>query len=191
MSRFTIYRNPLPYAPLLEGRVLKHIDLAVIHCTELPTLSMAREFGEKVHYPASSTGNSGHYYIERSGRIEEWVPVDRVAHHVRGYNERSVGIELINVGRYPDWLDSRKQELMEPYTAAQLDSLASLLRHLQQQLPALFWVAGHETLDTGRVTASDDPNATVFRKCDPGPLFPWADLLARIELRRFEPENSF
>jgi N-acetylmuramoyl-L-alanine amidase len=113
--------------------------------------------------------------------------VNRVAHHVRGYNERSVGIELINVGRYPDWFDSRRQELCEPYTADQIDSLARLLHQLQQQLPALGWIAGHEALDTGRVAASDDPDATVFRKRDPGPLFPWADLLARIKLQQFEP----
>jgi N-acetylmuramoyl-L-alanine amidase len=187
MSRLIIHRNLLPYAPLLEARTLQRVDLAVIHCTELPDLAMAREFGEKVLYPESSTGNSGHYYIERSGLVEEWVPVDRVAHHVRGYNERSVGIELINTGRYPDWFDSRRQQMSEPYATAQLDSLASLLQRLRQDLPALRWIAGHDELDTGRVAASDDPDTTVFRKRDPGPLFPWAELLVRIELRRFEP----
>ncbi|MCW8873659.1 MAG: N-acetylmuramoyl-L-alanine amidase [Xanthomonadales bacterium] len=187
MPRLIINQNHLPYASLLETRNPRLVDLAVIHCTELPNLAMAREFGERIHYPASSTGNSGHYYIERSGNIEEWIPVDRVAHHVRGYNERSVGIELVNVGRYPDWFDSRKQELSEPYTAAQVESLASLLRRLRRELPALRWIAGHEALDTGRIAASDDADKTVFRKRDPGPLFPWADLLARVELQRFEP----
>jgi N-acetylmuramoyl-L-alanine amidase len=190
MPRLIINQNPLPYAPLLESRALTLVDLAVVHCTELPDLAMAREFGEKVQYSATATGNSGHYYIERSGRVEEWVPVDRIAHHVRGYNERSVGIELVNMGRYPDWFDSRKQELREPYTAAQVESLASLLRQLMQVLPALRWIAGHETLDIGRIAASDDADKTVFRKRDPGPLFPWADLLARVELRRFDPPGG-
>jgi N-acetylmuramoyl-L-alanine amidase len=187
MSRLKIKKNPLPYAGFLKPRALDLVDLAVIHCTELPDLAMAREFGEKVHYPETSTGNSGHYYIERSGRVEEWVPVGRVAHHVRGYNERSVGIELVNVGRYPDWFDSRKQELKEPYPAGQVKSLAGLLRRLKRELPALRWIAGHEALDTGRIAASDDAGKTVFRKRDPGPLFPWADLLAEVELRRFNP----
>lgn len=189
MSRFIINQNHLPYASFLESRALKLVDLAVVHCTELPDLAMAREFGEKVVYPASSTGNSGHYYIERSGRVEEWVPVDRVAHHVRGFNERSVGIELVNAGRYPDWFDSRKQELCEPYTTAQLEALATLLRQLQRELPSLRWIAGHEALDTGRIAASDDVSKTVFRKRDPGPLFPWADLLANAELQRFDPHQ--
>jgi N-acetylmuramoyl-L-alanine amidase len=190
MSRLIINQNPLPYASLLEARDTGLVDLAVIHCTELPDLAMAREFGERVHYHASSTGNSGHYYIERSGRVEQWVPLDRVAHHVRGYNERSVGIELINLGRYPDWFDSRKQTPCELYTAAQIEILADLLRCLKKRLPALRWIAGHEALDTGQVAASDDANKAVFRKRDPGPLFPWADLLANIELQRFDPAGD-
>ena len=190
MSRLIIHRKPLPYVRSLAARPTDRIDLAVIHCTELPDLAMAREFGEKLHYPATSTGNSGHYYIERSGRVEEWVPLDRVAHHARGYNERSIGIELCNLGRYPDWFDSRKQELCEPYTAAQLGSLVELLHQLQKELPALRWIAGHEALDTRRITASDDPDATVFRKRDPGALFPWEALLAGVNFEQFEPARS-
>ena len=71
----------------------------VIHCTELPDLGMARGFGEKVMHKNSHTGNSGHFYIDRDGSIEEWVPVNRVAHHVRGFNSKSIGIELVNNGR--------------------------------------------------------------------------------------------
>ena len=50
---------PLPYEERLEARPLAQIDMVVIHCTELPDLAMAREFGERVHYD-SGTGNSGH-----------------------------------------------------------------------------------------------------------------------------------
>lgn len=186
MTRLNIESNPLPYTRALDGRRLDTIDLAVIHCTELPDLPTAREFGERVLYPDSATGNSGHYYVERSGRIEEWVPVDRIAHHVRGYNARSVGIELVNLGRYPDWFDSRFQVMQEPYTAAQIASLANLLQELRELLPALRWIAGHEALDTTRVTAADDPGKKVFRKRDPGPLFPWSDVLQKIDLKLFE-----
>ncbi len=96
-----IRQRPLPYVERLENRYTDEIDLVVIHCTELPDLAMARVYGEREHYPETRTGNSGHFYIDRDGRIEQWVPLDRVAHHVRGFNPHSIGIELVNNGRYP------------------------------------------------------------------------------------------
>jgi len=182
VTRLAVHRNPLPYASVLQARDPESIDLVVIHCTELPDLAMAREFGERIVYPETSTGNSGHFYVERSGFIEEWVPLHRVAHHVRGYNLHSVGIELDNPGRYPDWLDSRRQQMTEPYPQAQIEGLLTLLQELTLTLPALRWIAGHETLDRSRVSASDDSGQSVFRKRDPGPMFPWSTVLDTVGL---------
>ena len=176
--------TPLPYEARLDARPRAQIDLVVIHCTELPDLATAREYGERVLYPLSNTGNSGHFYIDRDGSVHRWVDVDCVAHHTRGYNPRSVGIELVNAGRYPDWLDSRRQAMVEPYTQAQVTSLVALLRQLQQELPALRFIAGHEDLDTDEVAASDDHHARVRRKRDPGPLFPWGEVLGAVGLER-------
>ena len=117
---------PLPYEERLEARPTARIDLVVVHCTELPDLAMAREFGEREIHP-SGTGNSGHFYIDRDGSVHVFVKPQRIAHHTRGYNERSIGIELVNTGRYPDWLDSRRQDMREPYTDAQLAALLALL----------------------------------------------------------------
>lgn len=73
---------------------------------------------------------------------------DRVAHHVRGYNPRSIGIELVNTGRYPHWRDSGKHQAMdEPYPEAQIVALLALLIQLQQQFPSVKFIAGHEDLD--------------------------------------------
>ena len=179
----TLHHWPLPYEERLETRARSAIDLVVIHCTELPDLATAREFGEKARYD-SGTGNSGHYYIDRDGRIHVFVRPERVAHHTRGYNERAIGIELVNTGRYPDWYDSRRQRMSEPYTEAQIAALIALLRVLATEIPSLRHVAGHEDLDTAKVTASDDATRQVFRKRDPGELFPWDDVLARISLIR-------
>ena len=176
----------LPYVEMLLAREARYIDLVVIHCTELPDLAMAREYGERVLH-ASGTGNSGHYYIDRDGGIHRFVPDSRVAHHVRGYNERAIGIELVNLGRYPDWLHSGAQAMTEPYPDAQIDALAALLEHLRTNLPVLRHVAGHEDLDTACVPASDDPAQTVRRKLDPGPLFPWPRVLASTPLQRLLP----
>ena len=174
---------PLPYVERLETRPLAQVDLVVIHCTELPDLASAREYGERVLY-TSGTGNSGHYYIDRDGTILRYVPEDRTAHHVRGCNARSVGIELVNTGRFPHWLDSRHQAMDEPYPEAQVDALVALLRSLAARLPALRHIAGHEDLDREQVPASDDPAVQVPRKLDPGPNFPWPHVLAKVPLER-------
>ena len=173
----------LSYSERLESRPLSAIDLVVLHCTELPDMDTARQYGERVLY-ASGTGNSGHFYIDRDGRLEQYAPLNRIAHHVRGYNPRSIGIELVNRGRWPHWLDSRHQAMDEPYPDAQIDALAALLQDLAATLPSLRHIAGHEDLDREQVPASDDPAVLVQRKLDPGPRFPWARVLAQTPLQR-------
>jgi N-acetylmuramoyl-L-alanine amidase len=164
---------PLPYEQQLEARSPDAIHGVVIHCTETPDLAMARALGEQVRYP-SGTGNSGHFYIDLDGRIFRFVAVDRVAHHVRGHNADSIGIELVNRGRYPHWLHSNHQAMDTPYTEAQIIALIGLLQQLRSELPGLRWIAGHEDLDRERVAAEDDPRQQVARKRDPGPRFPWS-----------------
>ncbi len=179
-----IQNNPLPYVARLEQRPAEMPDLVVIHCTELPDLETARAYGERIRYPESATGNSGHYYIERNGAVEQWVPIERIAHHVRGCNERSIGIELVNRGRYPDWLHSGNQEMTEPYPAPQIESLIRLLKFLETEIPGLESICGHEYLDQSRVPATDNSSLLVYRKLDPGRMFPWNDVLDKTILRQ-------
>ena len=173
---------PLPYEAQLASRAASDIDLAVIHCTELPDLATARQYAERVLYE-SGTGNSGHYYIDRDGDIYAFAAPTRIAHHTRGYNQRAIGIELVNRGRYPDWLDSRRQSMDEDYPAAQIGALLALLRRLGADFPSLRQIAGHEDLDREEAPASDDPALRVRRKRDPGPRFPW-DRLDSLGLQR-------
>lgn len=174
----------------LESRSLESIELVVIHCTELPDLTMARVWGEKQIYPEAQTGNSGHFYIDRDGSIEQWVPLNRIAHHVRGFNPKSAGIELVNNGRYPDWFQSRQQQMTEAYANAQITALAELLNHLTALLPALSKISAHEDLDSGLLRSEDNPDILIRRKLDPGPLFPWANLMERISLGRLTIKND-
>ncbi len=182
----------LPYEERLAARSADKIDLVVIHCTELPDLAMARNYGERVLHEESQTGNSGHYYIDRDGSVSCFVRPERTANHTRGhdalghYNTRSIGIELVNTGRFPDWFDSRHQAMDEPYTEAQIAALIALLNALRSELPNLHWIAGHEDLDTARVPATDDSTRTVARKRDPGALFPWSRVLAAVPLQRMD-----
>lgn len=179
-----VIHAPLPYVDMLPARPLTQVDLVVVHCTELPDLATAREYGERVLYPQSGTGNSGHYYIDRDGSLHCWVEPGRVAHHVRGHNQRAVGIELVNTGRWPHWLDAGHQAMDEPYPDVQIAALLSLLRWLQVELPALRSIAGHEDLDRDEVAASDDPSRRVRRKRDPGPKFPWDRVMAAVSMDR-------
>ncbi len=179
--------DPLPYELKLDARPLSQIDLIVIHCTETPTLQSAREFGERVLYEGSGTVNSGHYYIDRDGRTTLYVRPDRVAHHVRGYNPRSIGIELVNTGRYPHWRDSTHQAMDEAYPEAQIVALLALLAQLQQQFPGVKFIAGHEDLDREMEQALDNPDVLVPRKRDPGPLFPWGRVMEFVKLERLSP----
>ncbi|MEO6064297.1 MAG: N-acetylmuramoyl-L-alanine amidase [Lysobacterales bacterium] len=184
-----IHDQPLPYVEQLDERRCQDIDLVVIHCTELPDLATAREYGERVQDTERGTGFSGHFYVDRDGGVYRYVPALRVAHHTRGYNPRSIGIELVNTGRFPDWLDSRRQIMSEPYPSAQINALLCLLALLKSELPELDSIAGHEDLDRGRVASSDAPGIDVFRKRDPGPQFPWADVLAHSALTRLQAQT--
>ena len=183
--RLEILPRPLSYISRLESRSTDNIKLVVIHCTELPDLGTARTWGEKEAHPDSGTGNSGHFYIDRDGSVEEWVPVSRVAHHVRGQNQNSIGVELVNNGRYPNWFHSAHQLMAEPYPHAQIQALIDLLHGLTIKLPALAHIAGHEDLDVALVPADDNPNTMIRRKLDPGPHFPWQDVLSGVPLERF------
>lgn len=178
-----ILSRPLTYIERLNRRSTESINLVVIHCTELPDLDTARVYGEKEMHAESHTGNSGHFYIDRDGSIEEWVPINRVAHHVRGFNSRSIGVELVNSGRYPDWFHSTQQHMTEPYPPALIRALIVLLNDLRQKLPSLMQIAGHEALDTELIAADDNPDIMIRRKLDPGIHFPWQHVLSHVSLQ--------
>jgi len=172
----------LPNMVGLESRSLAEINTIVIHATELPDLAKARQFAEEIHYPGSQTGNSGHFYIDLDGTVECWVTPERVAHHVKGYNRPSIGIELVHPGRYPNWLSSEHQSWDTPYPEAQIEALIELINQLHVRLPQLHHIAGHDEMDQTLVTASDDPTKKVRRKLDPGPTFPWDEIYANTPL---------
>ena len=187
-SAIAIQDWPLPYESRLDARAASAIDLVVVHCTELPDMQLAREFGEKVRYD-KGTGNSGHYYVDREGKIFRFVADTRVANQTFGYNTRSIGIELVNRGRYPNWNDSRHQAFTEPYTAEQIVALRALLAKLRSDLPNLRYIAGHEDLDRRFEPASDDPSKMLPRRQDPGPLFPWDEVMSDSGLDRLSPKE--
>lgn len=186
MSELVIQDWPLPYEARLAERPASAIDLVVIHCTELPDMATAREYGERIQHANTRTGNSGHYYIDRDGSLFRFVADQRVAHHTFEYNLRSIGIELVNRGRYPNWNDSRHQAFTEPYAPAQIDALLALLGQLRSDHPGLRFIAGHDALDQRREASADDPAILLRRRLDPGPMFPWDRVMPEGGLERFK-----
>jgi N-acetylmuramoyl-L-alanine amidase len=171
----------LPYNNKLESRELNDIEMIVIHCTELPDIKTAREYGEKIHY-SSGTGNSGHYYITKTGTTYQWAENNRIAHHVKDHNKKSIGIELDNLGRYPNWHKTTHQIMHDEYPKKQIDTLVKLIHTLQKQLPNLKYITGHEDLDTRLIESENDPEVFIRRKMDPGKLFPWDAVMQKINL---------
>lgn len=171
----------LPYNDKLEPRKLSNIQVVVIHCTELPDLKTARVYGEKVHYD-SGTGNSGHYYISKQGQTHQWVKNNRIAHHVKDHNLNSIGIELDNLGRYPNWHKTNAQIMHDKYTQIQINALIELILSLKKQIPTLKYITGHEDLDTRLIKSDNDPEIFIRRKMDPGKLFPWDKVMKKITL---------
>jgi N-acetylmuramoyl-L-alanine amidase len=190
MSGLNLHQRPLAYVGKLERRAANRLELVVIHCTELPDLATARSCGERIVHHASGTGNSGHFYVDRDGRMEQWVPLDRVAHHVRGHNANSIGIELVNLGRFPNWLHSQAQVMSDRYPPEQIKALIALLHDLCANHSGLHNIAGHEQLDTDQVPASDNPDFQVYRKRDPGPCFPWPEILQVVPLQKYSPDEA-
>jgi N-acetylmuramoyl-L-alanine amidase len=172
-----IIERLLPYNDRLEKRETANLDLIVLHCTELPTLEMARQFGERIVLQETKTGLSGHYYIDRDGKSYRYIADDRMARHVIGFNSNSIGIEVVNLGRYPNWFHSNHQTCTEPYTADQIEAVQKLLGWLKTSYPQIQKIARHSDLDTNWIPSEDDPSVQIRRKVDPGPLFPWDDLV--------------
>ncbi len=173
-----IIDNLLPQNKTLEQRDTKIIDLIVLHCTELPTLEEARRAAEEMRNTDAGTQCvSGHYYVDRDGRVYRYVEDNRIANHVTGYNRGSIGIEIVNKGRYPRWYSSGGQNPTEEYTPAQVASIIRLIEYLKRRYPNINKIARHSELDIRWVPAEDDDKVEVRRKIDPGPLFPWEEVL--------------
>ncbi len=95
----------------LERRHTAELDLIVLHCTELPTLQMAEEFGERIVLPKQEPDFRVIITsIETAGCIGMYTD-DRMARHVIGFNPNSIGIELVNLGRYPQLVSFHSSDL--------------------------------------------------------------------------------
>ncbi|MCZ8096263.1 MAG: 1,6-anhydro-N-acetylmuramyl-L-alanine amidase AmpD [Acidovorax sp.] len=155
------------------------VDLVVVHSISLPpghygTGAVQQLFTNTLDWDVHPYFQqirglqvSAHFFIERSGRLWQFVDCDQRAWHAgqsayRGRtncNDDSIGIEL-------EGLEGHRFE------SAQYLTLAALCHALAERYP-LRYLAGHEHVAPGR-------------KQDPGPGFDWrklAELLAKSTLK--------
>ncbi len=107
-----------------------------------------------------------HYMIGKDGELRTSVPENQIAHHVLGYSEQSIAIELINDGDGKD-----------PFPDIQINTLITLLRDIQarHKLPRKAFVR-HSDLDTSRLPCDRSQR----RKVDPGDAFPYEYVLSKL-----------
>ena len=173
MAEVKIINNLFSYNDRFKMRDCKQINMIVLHSTETPTLELAREYGEQEIYEESRTGNAAHYYIDLDGNIYRYVEDNRIAFHVVGYNEQSIGIEIVNKGRYPHWFYNNSQFPAEEFKKEHITALLNLLKNLKARFPGISRLERHSVLDQRTIPAEDNSDVLIRRRIDPGPQFPW------------------
>lgn len=171
-------RQPSPNYGPRPADARQSVDLVVVHSISLPpghygTGAVQQLFTNTLDWDAHPYFQqirglqvSAHFFIERSGRLWQFVDCDQRAWHAgqsayRGRtncNDDSIGIEL-------EGLEGHRFE------SAQYLTLAALCHALAERYP-LRYLAGHEHVAPGR-------------KQDPGPGFDWhklAELLTQNTL---------
>lgn len=140
-----IYSQARFYTP---GRS-RQLDTIVIHTTEGRYQGAIDWFRN----PNNQYKTSAHYVIRSSdGQITQMVRESDTAHHVRGYNSRSIGIEHEAFVAQSSW-----------YTDAMYQSSANLVRYLCQKYRIPMdrqHIRSHAELDPSR-------------RSDPGPHWDW------------------
>lgn len=175
--------SDLPVVDLPSENQSDRIDYIVIHFT-------SEDFAESVRLLTTRTDNpvSSHYllplvgdptYLRKYPEIFRLVPENRRAWHAgrsnwageENLNDRSIGIEIVNLSRCVAGPDEDYFYPIEticnfkPFPEAQIEQLMGLLADLLDRYPGIdpVDVIGHSDIA---------PN----RKYDPGPLFPWKKL---------------
>ena len=160
------------------------------------------------HFKSSGSGVSTHLLIGRDGRVVQFVPFNRIAHHAgyswweaeEGINQFSIGIELDNAGRLKRGKDGTGREgwmgqkMIIPNDRLRMDAhwkrpanqfAWETFSDVQLEVAKKIVKALKEKYDIQEILGHDDVN--VLNREDPGPLFPmkvWREEL----FGRKEPE---
>lgn len=141
------------------------IDYIILHYTDTLTMQDALDI---LCDPKAEV--SSHYAIAEDGMLYQLVDDSKRAWHaglskwkgVENLNNNSIGIEIQNKGHHFGYAVTGT---WPEFPKIQIDNLKQLLKHLMQKYTiAPQHILGHEDIAPGR-------------KIDPGPAFPWHELL--------------
>lgn len=162
-------------------RVVVHSTAALIDLRTRAPLAKEEWFKKDRIFAAwRSYGVNPHYYIDREGGVHRLTPEAKLCSHARGYNQRSIGIELAGVGSEP-WMqklatDAGATPAELGYTPAQYAALGSLLKDIASRRPQVqailhsdIWErAATVRADAVTVRAAAQPDAAVTTKLEKG-----------------------
>jgi hypothetical protein len=150
------------------------VDIIVIHSTGGPTCDAktgrpvwvkAGTMDANMRFIEAHPTLGIHHMIDRDGTLRSSVPEDQVGHHVVGWSERSIAIELINDG-----------DGVDPFPPAQLQALVGLIRDIARRRGiGRQGVKRHSDLDLRTLPC----DRSMRRKVDPGAAFPFEAVLDR------------
>lgn len=120
----------------------KKTDYIVVHGSgTVPTKKVNKRVLEKKHRQIGFLTIGYHYVIEVDGTIESGRSIDEVGMHLKGFNERSIGICMIG------GISKQDPNIFEKnFTQKQMKSLASLINVIREFYP-MATVVGHNDLD--------------------------------------------
>ncbi|QQE13775.1 N-acetylmuramoyl-L-alanine amidase [Planctomycetota bacterium] len=192
----------------------RKIDTIVMHTTEGSgvyenTIGWFRNSG--------NNSNSAHFVIARDGRITQMVDSSRKAWHATYYNSRSIGIEMSGWSRghvFPDddKIDTWRYEEGELPDAhdptpgdgyrPNLDTLAAIVAYYSMRYDIPLVHPSGEAIwhkENGDVVRDVDYNmpglvahgqVQPWNRADPGPMFPWGELIDRANALIPEPTSG-
>lgn len=124
-----------------DRTVKRMISMIVVHCSatrsnrDYPVQQLYHDHVEVNHWRYIGY----HFYIRRSGRVEETRPLAIAGAHAKGYNAHSIAI------CYEGGLDEHGRTA-DTRTPEQKRAMARLIVQLHQQFPAISQVLGHRDL---------------------------------------------
>lgn len=152
----------------------RSVDAVIVHSLGGPDCRHGTRFFKRIDGDAATWAQwfaklplvSIHYVIDRAGAVAPGIPEALAASHAIGWNQRSIGIELVNNG-----------DGMDPFPRPQIEALLQLIHDIRGR---------HPEVAPERVLRHSDVDQTTFadarhgrgcseyrRKLDPGDAFPW------------------
>lgn len=120
---------------------------------------------------------SVHYFIDRDGKVHQLVREAEIANHAKGYNTRSIGVELAGIA--DEFVKEAKKsgatDADLAYTDAQYKALSELITDIKLRHPTV------KAIKHSEIYEKDDKGEYKARKSDPGSKFDEKKLSVNIE----------